>query len=74
MTKIGRRFPDRMFIVSAHLDGWGKGGGADDDASGCSLVLEIARVVAFVDMDISIRFVFWNVEEYDLVGSYRYVN
>ena len=45
-TKVGTRFPDQMYIVSAHLDGRGGGGAANDDASGCSLVLEAARALA----------------------------
>jgi hypothetical protein len=32
VTKIGRSMPQQMYIVSAHLDGIGGGGAADDDA------------------------------------------
>jgi hypothetical protein len=74
VTKVGRKFPDRMFMVTAHLDGRGGGGAADDDASGCSLVLEIARMLAAPDIatDISIRMIFWNNEETGLNGSEAY--
>ena len=44
-------FPDQMYIVSAHLDGRGGGGAANDDASGCSLVLEAARALAGLQTD-----------------------
>ncbi len=71
-TRIGTLFPDRVYIVSAHLDGRGGGGGADDDGSGSSLVLEIARAFATVDVDSSVRFVFWNNEETGLNGSAGY--
>ncbi len=71
-TRIGALFPDRVYIVSAHLDGRGGGGGADDDGSGSSLVLEIARALAAVDVDASVRFVFWNNEESGLNGSAGY--
>ena len=71
-TRIGALFPDRVIIVSAHLDGRGGGGGADDDASGSSLVLEMARALADVDLDASVRFVFWNNEESGLNGSTAY--
>jgi hypothetical protein len=74
-TKVGRVFPDQMYIVSAHLDGRGGGGAADDDASGCSLVLEAARALAApgVQTATSVRFVFWNNEETGLNGSTAYV-
>jgi hypothetical protein len=76
VTKVGKSFPDRMFIVSAHLDGRGGGGAADDDGSGCSLVLEIAKKFASTDVetDVSVRMVFWNNEESGLNGSSAYAN
>jgi acetylornithine deacetylase/succinyl-diaminopimelate desuccinylase-like protein len=69
-TKVGSR-PAGMYIVSAHLDGRGNGGAADDDASGCSLVLEAARAFAQpgVDTRDSVRFIFWNNEEFPLPGT-----
>ena len=75
VTKVGTKFPDQMYMVSAHLDGRSGGGAADDDGSGVSLVLEAARVMAQVDVetDISVRFIFWNNEETRLNGSNAYV-
>jgi len=74
VTKVGTKYPDRMFIISAHLDGRGNGGAVDDDASGSSLVLEMARMYASEDIttEISVRFVFWNAEEVGKVGSEAY--
>ena len=74
VTKVGTIFPDHMYIVSAHMDGRGGGGAANDDASGCALVLEAARGVANLKTAVSIRFVFWNNEETGLNGSTAYVN
>ena len=76
VDKIGRTKPDQMYIVSAHLDGRGGGGAANDDASGCALVLEMARVMARRDFFTSytVRFIFWNNEETGLNGSRGYVN
>jgi hypothetical protein len=75
-TKVGTSRPDEMYIVGAHMDGLGWGEGADDNASGTALVLELARI--FSDPDVhterSIRFVLWNNEETDLAGSRAYVN
>lgn len=75
VTKVGVTQPDRMYIVSAHLDGSGEGGGADDDGSGVALLLEIARVLAAADVQtgISIRLIFWDYEEWGLAGSRAYV-
>ncbi|MEP7354768.1 MAG: M20/M25/M40 family metallo-hydrolase [Acidobacteriota bacterium] len=74
-TKIGSSVPGEMYIVSAHMDGRGGGEAADDDASGCAVVLELARVLAMADVHTqrSVRFVFWNNEESDMDGSGTYV-
>ncbi len=77
-TKIGTVQPLDMYIVSAHMDSinfsdFRDAGGADDDGSGSALVLELARVFAGVETDISIRFAFWNNEETGLNGSEAYV-
>ncbi|HVR62298.1 MAG TPA: M20/M25/M40 family metallo-hydrolase, partial [Polyangia bacterium] len=74
-TKVGTTSPDRMYIVSAHLDGRGNGGAADDDGSGVSLVLEVARAFApaAVTTEISVRFAFWCNEETGMDGSSAYV-
>ena len=76
VDKIGANFPDRMYIVSAHLDGRGGGGAADDDGSGSSLVLEAARVFSdpALFVDVTIRFVLWDCEEVGLIGSSAYVS
>ena len=81
-TKVGTLHPDRMYVVSAHMDSINFDSvdqsfapGADDDASGTSLVLEVARVLATrgVDSEVSVRFVLWNAEEIGLQGSTAYV-
>jgi hypothetical protein len=74
-TKVGSKFPDRMYLLSAHLDGRGGGGGADDDGSGVSIVLELARALAApgVETDVSVRFAFWDNEETGLDGARAYV-
>lgn len=78
-TKVGTVNPNKMYIVSCHLDGRGHtssqpGGAADDDASGCALVLAAARAFAAPDVttDKSIRFIFWNNEETGYDGSTAY--
>jgi hypothetical protein len=73
-TKIGTTIPGEMYIVSAHMDGRGGGEAADDDASGCAVVLELARVLGMPDVQTnrSIRFIFWNNEEFGMDGSGTY--
>ncbi len=82
VTKVGTENPDRMYIVSAHMDSFNSQSedqsfapGANDDGSGTALVLELARVFASEDLetDVSIRFAFWNAEEIGLVGARSYV-
>jgi len=75
-TKIGTTTPGEMFIVSAHMDGRGGGEAADDDASGCAVVLELARILAMPDVrtNRSIRFIFWNNEEFGMDGSGTYAH
>src|ERR1700760_1444364 len=73
-TRIGTTTPGEMYIVSAHMDGRGGGEAADDDASGCAVVLELARVLGMPDVrtDRSVRFIFWNNEEFGMDGSATY--
>jgi len=75
-TKIGTATPGEMYIVSAHMDGRGRGEAADDDASGCAVVLELARVLAMPDVrtNRSVRFIFWNNEEFGMDGSGTYAH
>jgi len=73
-TKVGSTTPGEMYIVSAHMDGRGEGEAADDDGSGCAIVLELARVLGMPDVrtNRSIRFAFWNNEEFGMDGSGTY--
>src|ERR1700676_683256 len=73
-TKLGTSAPQEMYIVSAHMDGRGGGQEADDDASGCAVVLELARVLAMPDVRTarSVRIIFLNKEECGMDGSATY--
>src|SRR2546428_8484869 len=73
-TKVGTTIPGEMYIVSAHMDGRGGGEAADDDGSGCAVVLELARVLGMSDVQTnrSVRFIFWNNEEFGMDGSGTY--
>jgi len=62
----GTTKPDEIVVIGAHMDDvpWsGLAPGADDDASGVSAVLYLAREFAGKSFDRTIRFAFFNSEE-----------
>lgn len=70
----GREKPDEWIIIGAHLDSWDYGTGAQDNGSGCAMVLEAARALAMMSPPRrSIRFALWGGEEEGLLGSAAYV-
>ncbi|MDX6694114.1 MAG: hypothetical protein QOF02_1717 [Blastocatellia bacterium] len=71
----GRETPDEWVIVGAHLDSWDYGTGAQDNGSGCAMVLEAARAISESGRAPrrSIRFALWGGEEQGLLGSTAYV-
>lgn len=75
-TKVGSISPDSMYIVSAHYDGMPVAEAANDDASGCALCIEGARVLfdPMIKTHYSVRFILWNAEEKGLLGAKAYVN
>ena len=74
-TKVGTTRPNEMYIVGAHMDGQGLAEGANDNASGTALVMELARIFSAPDVQTgrSIRFALWNSEEAGLLGARAYV-
>lgn len=70
----GREKPDEWILVGGHLDSWDYGTGAQDNGSGCAMVLEAARALAAMGAPRrSIRFALWGGEEEGLLGSAAYV-
>jgi len=77
-TIPGKTNPEEVVIVSAHLDSKSDerlmyAPGADDNASGCAAVLELARVLSEHSFEKSIRFIFFSREETGWEGSAAYV-
>ncbi|VEF46378.1 aminopeptidase [Bacillus freudenreichii] len=68
------RATDQIIVVGAHHDSVPGAPGANDDASGVSATLELARVMANMPTDTEIRFVTFGAEELGLIGSYEYVD
>ena len=71
--KKGRTSPGRVFIVGAHYDTVQGTPGADDNASGVAVLLEIARNIQSVSLEGTVRLIAFTLEEYNFVGSARYV-
>jgi hypothetical protein len=65
--------PDRYLVLGAHLDSvsdvWGVAPGADDNASGCALVLHAAEMLTQHAFEDSIIYALWAVEETYRWGS-----
>jgi len=77
-TIPGKLHPKEVVIVCAHLDSKSDkrlvyAPGADDNASGCAAVLELARILAEHSFEKSIRFIIFSREEYGWEGSTAYV-
>jgi len=76
-TLRGSTSPDRMYVVSGHIDSRvtdvlnadANAPGADDDASGVALVLELARVMSTHRSEATIVFTIVAGEEQGLFGS-----
>ncbi len=67
----GAEHPDEVVVVGAHYDAYYSG--ADDNSSGVSAMLEMARLAAGKRFARTVRFVGFDLEEIGLVGSTRYV-
>lgn len=73
VTKLGKKYPDEFIIIDGHYDTL-NGPGANDNGSGTVTLLEIARLMANIETDYSIKFIHFTGEERGLIGSQEYVN
>lgn len=62
-----------ILILGAHYDGVAGMPAANDNGSGLSVLLELARVLQYLPSDTEIRFVAFDAEEDGLYGSMEYV-
>ena len=77
-TLTGTDYPDQYIIIGGHHDSYSEdpyynAPGADDNASGASAVMELARVMMQNNFQpkVAIRFMTFACEELGLVGSYH---
>jgi hypothetical protein len=66
---------DEVVVMGGHLDSWASATGATDDAIGCAIMMEAARILETVGAKPrrTIRVAFWSGEEEGLLGSLAYV-
>lgn len=79
-TWTGSRFPDQWIVVGGHYDSRNSSlssivntPGAEDNASGCAGVIELARALVAVEPERSILFMCYAGEEQGLYGSKAHV-
>ncbi len=71
--KKGSMNPEKVILVEAHMDSVGKNyAGADDNASGTAVLMEMARVLSTYKNKKTIRFFVTNGEESGLKGAHHY--
>jgi len=63
-----------VIVLTSHHDSVPGAPGANDNASGTAMVLELARVLKNAPTDTEIRFITFGAEELGLIGSRHYVN
>lgn len=71
--KLGTSSPDEQILVAAHYDHIPGCPGADDNATGTSAVLELARVLGQRDYPRTLVVACWDEEEDGLIGAEAYV-
>ena len=66
---------DEVVMLGGHLDSWHAATGSTDNAIGCSVMMEAARILAVVGVKPrrTIRVALWSGEEQGLLGSRAYI-
>ncbi|HEX8399407.1 MAG TPA: M28 family peptidase [Pyrinomonadaceae bacterium] len=66
---------DEIVMLGGHLDSWHAATGATDNAAGCGVVMEAARIIMAAGLKPrrTIRVALWSGEEQGLYGSTEYV-
>ncbi|MGI8543554.1 MAG: M20/M25/M40 family metallo-hydrolase [Aridibacter sp.] len=66
---------DEVIMLGGHLDSWHAATGATDNAIGCAIMMEAARILKAVGVKPrrTVRVALWSGEEQGLLGSQAYV-
>jgi Zn-dependent M28 family amino/carboxypeptidase len=62
-----------VFILGAHYDTIPGSPGADDNASGIAVAIEVARNIQAIPLSSTIRLIAFSLEEYNYIGSTHYI-
>jgi len=74
LTKNGIITPNKWIVIMAHYDTVYDSPGADDNGSGCSGLLEIAKIISNVTFESTLKLVFVDLEEWGMLGSQYFVS
>jgi len=71
----GTDLKDEVVMIGAHFDSWHSSPNASDDAAGCAVALEAARILKTIGVKPrrTIRVALWGGEEQGIFGSQEYV-
>ena len=71
----GSDLRDEVVMLGGHMDSWHGGTGATDNAAGCAVAMEAARILLALNLKPrrTIRVALWSGEEQGLLGSRAYV-
>ncbi|HTG92228.1 MAG TPA: M20/M25/M40 family metallo-hydrolase [Pyrinomonadaceae bacterium] len=72
---VGTDKKDEVIMLGGHLDSWHAATGATDNAIGCAIMMEAARILKTLGVQPrrTIRVALWSGEEQGLLGSQAYV-
>ncbi len=72
---VGTDKKDEVIMLGGHLDSWHSATGTTDNATGCSVMMEAARILKAIGVKPrrTIRVALWSGEEQGLLGSQAYV-
>jgi len=72
---VGSDKKDEVIMLGGHLDSWHSATGATDNAIGCAIMMEAARILKAVGVKPrrTVRVALWSGEEQGLLGSQAYV-
>ncbi|MDQ3130078.1 MAG: M20/M25/M40 family metallo-hydrolase [Acidobacteriota bacterium] len=72
---VGTDKKDEVIMLGGHLDSWHAATGATDNAVGCAIMMEAARILKTIGVKPrrTIRVALWSGEEQGLLGSQAYV-
>jgi hypothetical protein len=70
------KLKDELVMLGGHLDSWHSGTGATDNAAGCAVMMEAARILIATGLKPrrTVRVALWSGEEQGLNGSREYVS